>query len=46
MILIYDSENYIVEYDEKTCRYRVSIFENYHWQDEFWFDAYKPCEVI
>lgn len=41
MIRILETKDYIVDYDESQDKYRVSIFENNHFKDEFWFDAYK-----
>ena len=34
---LYDDEEWLVEYDEETNQYRVTLFENYHFQDEIIF---------
>ena len=41
-IRIAESDDFIVDYDTSRGMYRVSVFENYHFQDEYWFDAYIP----
>lgn len=45
MIRIAENENFVVDYDKDRGMYRVSIFEDYHFQDEFWFDAYVEKEL-
>ena len=42
------SDNFMVDYDRDRGMYRVSIFEDGHYKDEFWFDAYgeKECQSI
>ena len=45
LIRISESDNFVVAYDKERGMYRVSIFENNHFQDEHWFDAYEDKEV-
>lgn len=47
LIRISESDDFIVDYDKEKGMYRVSTFENNHFQDEYWFDAYeeKECPV-
>ena len=42
---IYENDNFIVDYDTKRKLYRVSYFENGHFKDEIWFDAYEEKEA-
>lgn len=44
MIRISESDNFIVDYDEAKKKYRVSVFEDNHFQDEHWFDAFGEKE--
>jgi hypothetical protein len=39
------SDNFIVDYDKSRGMYRVSVFDDGHFWDEFWFDAYEEREV-
>ena len=39
------SDNFIVDYDKSRGMYRVSYFEDDHFVDECWFDAYEDKEV-
>lgn len=41
MIKVFENETFVVDYDKESKRYRVSIFEDNHWQDECWFDCYE-----
>ena len=41
LVRVFDSEDLVVDYDKDEGRYRVSYFEDYHFQDEWWFDEYK-----
>ena len=41
LIRIFESEDSIVDYDKEYRMYRVSIFEDGHFKDEVWFDAYQ-----
>lgn len=45
LIPIYENDNFIVEYDKENKRYRVSYFEDNHWVDECYFDAYEDKEI-
>lgn len=45
LIRISESDNWIVDYDKERGMYRVSVFEDGHFKDEFWFDAYEGKEV-
>lgn len=38
-------EGFIVDYDKSRGMYRVSVFDDGHFWDEFWFDAYEDKEV-
>ena len=38
------SDDFIVDYDKSRGMYRVSIFEDGHFLDEVWFDAYEEKE--
>lgn len=42
---IADSENFVVHYDPVAKKYRVTVFNDGHFWDEFWFDEYKEEEV-
>ena len=46
MIRIAENENFVVDYDKDKGMYRVSIFEDSHFQNEFWFDAYEEKELV
>ena len=39
------TDDWIVEYDKKRGMYRVSYFEDNHFRDECWFDAYEEREL-
>ena len=45
LIRISESDNWIVDYDRERRMYRVTIFEDGHFSDEFWFNEYKGKEV-
>ena len=45
LIRIAISDDWIVDYDKERCMYRVSYFQDNHFQDEFWFGAYEDKEV-
>ena len=42
---IADTENFVVHYDPIVRQYRVTVFNDGHFWDEFWFDEYKEEEV-
>lgn len=43
--LISISDDWIVDYDKSRGMYRVSYFQDNHFVDECWFDAYEDKEV-
>lgn len=45
LIRVSESDDWIVDYDRERGMYRVSYFEDCHFVDEFWFDAYEEREV-
>ena len=45
LIRISESEDFIVDYDRERGMYRVSYFEDNHFKDEHWFDAYEDKEL-
>ena len=40
-----NSKDCVVDYDKDRGMYRVSIFDDDHFWDEFWFDAYEEKEL-
>lgn len=44
LIRISESEEFFVDYDRERGMYRVSIFKDNHFTDEYWFDAYEEKE--
>lgn len=44
-ITISVSEDWIVDYDIERDTYRVSYFEDNHFVDECFFDAYREKEI-
>lgn len=45
VIRISVSDDWIVDYDKSRGMYRVSYFQDNHFVDEYWFDAYEEKEV-
>lgn len=45
LIRISESDDWIVDYDKERGMYRVSYFQDNHFVDEFWFDAYEEKEI-
>lgn len=45
LIRISENDDFVVDYDRERGMYRVSVFDNGHFWDEFWFDAYEEKEV-
>ena len=45
LIRIDESDDFVVDYDKERGMYRVSYFQDNHFQDEIWFDAYEDKEV-
>lgn len=45
LIRICISDDFEVHYDPERGMYRLTIFKDGHYQDEYWFDAYgdKEC---
>ena len=40
-VRILESDDWIIAYDKEKKKYRVSYFEDFHFCDEIWFDAYE-----
>ena len=45
LIRIDVNDDFIVDYDKERGMYRVSYFQDNHFQDEIWFDAYEDKEI-
>ena len=45
LIRISERDGWVVDYDRDRGMYRVSYFEDCHFVDECWFDAYEEKEV-
>lgn len=45
LIRIDESDDFVVDYDKERGMYRVSYFDDGHFLDEFWFNAYGEKEV-
>ena len=45
VIRIAESDDWIVDYDKSRGMYRVSYFQDNHFKDEIWFDAYEEKEI-
>lgn len=46
LIRISESNDWFVDYDRERGMYRVSYFQDNHFVDEHWFDAYEEKEVV
>lgn len=46
VVRICESDNFYVDYDKSRGMYRVSVFEDGHFKDEYWFDAYEEKECL
>lgn len=48
LIKICISDDFEVDYDRDRGMYRVSVFNDGHFWDEYWFDAYeeKECSLV
>lgn len=44
-VRILESDDWIIDYDKEKRKYRVSYFEEFHFVDEIWFDAYEDKEI-
>ena len=45
LIRICESEDFFVDYDRERGMYRVSVFKDNHFADEYWFDCYEEREL-
>lgn len=45
LIRICESNRFVVDYDPDRGMYRLSTFKDNHFEDEYWFDAYREAEV-
>ena len=45
LINIYESDDWIIDYDRERGMYRVSYFEDNHFKDECWFDCCEEREL-
>ncbi len=45
LIRILEEQDLIVDYDPENGKYRVSVFENNHFQEEYWFEAHDDKEI-
>lgn len=43
-VTILNTDDWVVNYDKSRSMYRVSHFEDNHFKDECWFDAYEDKE--
>ena len=41
VVRVYEDKDFIVDYNTSGRMYRISIFEDGHFKDEFWFNEYK-----
>lgn len=44
-VLIYSNDTFDVYYDKDTKRYHIDVFDDGHYWDEVWFDAYKAIDA-
>ena len=42
---ISESDDFVVHYDPMKGMYRVTVFNDGHFWDEYWFDAYEDKEI-
>ena len=45
IIMLASNDSFVVNYDKARKMYRVSVFEDNHFLDEFWFDAYEEKNI-
>ena len=45
LIKIAENDDFVVDYDKERGMYRVSVFDDGHFWDEFWFNEYKEKNV-
>ena len=43
-VRILETDEWVIDYDKEKRKYRVSYFEEFHFCDEIWFDAYEEKE--
>ena len=41
LVRILENDEWAIDYDKEKKKYRVSYFEEFHFTDEIWFDAYE-----
>lgn len=46
VVRVYEDKDFIVDYNKSGKMYRVSVFDDDHFKDEFWFDAYGEKECL
>lgn len=46
VVRVSESEDWWVDYDRARGMYRVSVFQDNHFKDEYWFDAYEEKENV
>ena len=46
LIRISESEDFIIDYDKERGMYRVSVFNDGHFQDEYWFEGYEKRTIL
>lgn len=44
-VLIYSNDTFDVYYDKDAKRYHIDVFDDGHYWDEVWFDAYKAIDA-
>lgn len=44
LIRILENEDLAIDYDKERKMYRVSIFEEGHFKNEYWFDVYDKTD--
>ena len=45
VVSVYEDEYVAVDYNKSGKMYRVTIYEDGHYKDEYWFDAYEEKEI-
>lgn len=45
LLPISESDDFVVHYDPMKGMYRVTVFNDGHFWDEYWFDAYEEKEL-
>ena len=45
LIRIFENDDIIIDYDQDKSMYRVSVFRNNHFADEYWIDTYSSKEI-